>query len=157
MPVRINTLERGIPTGSGGANIARQTADRLGWKLDWEITAEIARAANVEPEVTQRCDERVDPLLYRLFKAYARGSYERALNFSDHQSFDTDRMVAMLHTVIEDIASRGNCVIVGRGSPYILRNRPGRRFHVFVYAPARRKNPAAEESIGKSGEVKRCS
>ena len=44
MPVRIITLEREY--GSGGANIAKQIADRLGWKLwDQEITAEIARAS----------------------------------------------------------------------------------------------------------------
>ncbi len=147
MPVRVITIEREY--GSGGANIAKQIAERLQWKLwDENITAEIARAANVDVEVTQRCDERVDPLLYRLFKAYARGSYERALSFSDHQSFDTDRMVAMLHTVIEDIASRGNCVIVGRGSPYILRNRPD-AFHVFVYAPAEEKIRRLK-NIGKS-------
>jgi cytidylate kinase len=137
MPVRVITIEREY--GSGGANIAKQIAERLAWKLwDEEITAEIARAANVDLEVTQRCDERVDTLLYRLFKSYARGSYERALSFSDSQSFDTDCMVAMLHTVVEDVASRGNCVIVGRGSPYILRNRQD-AFHVFIYAPPEEK------------------
>jgi cytidylate kinase len=36
--------------------------------------------------------------------------------------------------VIEDVASRGNCVIVGRGAPYILRNHSD-AFHVFIYAP----------------------
>jgi cytidylate kinase len=147
MPVRAITIEREY--GSGGANIAKQIAERLQWKLwDEEITAEIARAANVDLEVTRRCDERVDTLLYRLFKAYARGSYERALSFSESQSFDTDCMVAMLHTVVEDIASRGNCVIVGRGSPYILRNRPD-AFHVFIYAPSEEKVRRLK-SIGKS-------
>jgi cytidylate kinase len=147
MPIRVITLEREY--GSGGANIAKQISRRLDWKLwDEEITAEIARAANVDPEVTQRCDERVDTLLYRLFKSYARGSYERALSFSDSQSFDTDCMVAMLHTVVEDVASRGNCVIVGRGSPYILRNRPD-AFHVFIYAPPEEKIRRLK-SIGKS-------
>jgi cytidylate kinase len=147
MPVRVITIEREY--GSGGANIAKQIAQRLQWKLwDEEITAEIARAANVDLEVTRRCDERVDTLLYRLFKAYARGSYERALSFSESQSFDTDCMVAMLHTVVEDIASRGNCVIVGRGSPYILRNRPD-AFHVFIYAPSEEKIRRLK-SIGKS-------
>lgn len=147
MPVRVITIEREY--GSGGANIAKQIAHRLNWKLwDEEITAEIARAANVDLEVTRRCDERVDTLLYRLFKAYARGSYERALSFSESQSFDTDCMVAMLHTVVEDIASRGNCVIVGRGSPYILRNRPD-AFHVFIYAPSEEKIRRLK-SIGKS-------
>jgi cytidylate kinase len=147
MPVRVITIEREY--GSGGANIAKQIAQRLQWKLwDEDITAEIARAANVDLEVTRRCDERVDTLLYRLFKAYARGSYERALSFSESQSFDTDCMVAMLHTVVEDIASRGNCVIVGRGSPYILRNRPD-AFHVFIYAPSEEKIRRLK-SIGKS-------
>jgi cytidylate kinase len=147
MPVRVITIEREY--GSGGANIAKQIAQRLAWKLwDEQITAEIARAADVDPQVTRRCDERVDTLLYRLFKTYARGSYERALSFSDSQSFDTDCMVAMLHTVVKDIASRGNCVIVGRGSPYILRDRPD-AFHVFIYAPAEEKIRRLR-SIGKS-------
>ena len=30
-------------------------------------------------------------------------------------------------------ASRGNCVIVGRGAPYILRDRPD-AFHTFIFA-----------------------
>jgi cytidylate kinase len=147
MPVRIITLEREY--GSGGANIAKTIAERLNWKLwDEEITAEIARAADVDPQVTRRCDERVDTLVYRLFKSYARGSYERALSFAGSQSFDTDCMVAMLHTVVEDVASRGNCVIVGRGSPYILRNRTD-AFHVFIYAPPEEKVRRLK-TIGKS-------
>jgi cytidylate kinase len=65
---------------------------------------------------------------------YARGSYERALPIGDSGSFDTDRMVAILERVVEDVATRGNCVIVGRGSSYILRSRPD-AFHAFIYAP----------------------
>jgi hypothetical protein len=34
--------------------------------------------------------------------------------------------------VIEKKAQEGNCVIVGRGAPYILRARPD-AFHLFVY------------------------
>ncbi len=137
MPVKIITVEREY--GSGGAIIARTLAERLGWKLwDEQLTAEIARVANVDAMAARRCDERVDPFLYRLFKVYARGSYERALAMGESHVFDTDCMVDMLHKVIEDVASRGNCVIVGRGSPYILRNHPD-AFHVFVYAPVDEK------------------
>jgi cytidylate kinase len=132
MPVRIITLEREY--GSGGTLIAKSLAERLGWKLwDEEITAEIARVANVDRRDAQRCEERVDPFLYRLFKVYARGSYERALGIGGSRVFDTDCMVETLQKVIEDVASRGNCVIVGRGAPYFLRDRPD-AFHVFVYA-----------------------
>jgi cytidylate kinase len=137
MQVRIICVEREY--GSGGAVIARRLAEHLGWKLwDEEITAEIARVAKIDHEAAQRCDECVDPLIYRLFKVFARGSYERTLPLGEGGAFDTDRMVALLHRVIEDIASRGNCVIVGRGAPYILRNRPD-TFSVFVFAPFEEK------------------
>ena len=147
MPVKIITLEREY--GSGGTLIAQSLAERLGWKLwDQEITAEIARAANIDHREAQRCDERVDPFLYRLFKVYARGSYERALGLGDSRVFDTDCMVEMLQKVIEDVASRGNCVIVGRGSPYFLRNRPD-AFHVFIYASEEEKIRRVR-SLGKT-------
>ena len=147
MSVRIITLEREY--GSGGTLIAKSLAERLGWKLwDEEITAEIARAANIDQREAQRCDERVDPFLYRLFKVYARGSYERALGIGGSRVFDTDCMVEMLHKVIDDVASRGNCVIVGRGAPYFLRNRPD-AFHVFIYASDDEKIRRIK-SIGKT-------
>jgi len=148
MQVRIITVEREY--GSGGALIARQLAERLGWKhWDEALTAEIARIAKVDPRAARLCDERVDPLVYRLFKVFARGSYERALPIEEGSStFDTDRMVAILHKVIEDVAARGNCVIVGRGAPYILREHPD-AFHVFVYAPVDEKIRRVK-SLGKA-------
>jgi cytidylate kinase len=148
MQVRIITVEREY--GSGGALIARKLAQQLGWKLwDEELTAEIARLANVDPRAAQRCDECVDPFISRLFRVFARGSYERALPLEGSSgAFNTDQMVDMLHKVIEDVAARGNCVIVGRGSPYILRNNPN-AFHVFVYAPPEEKIRRVK-SIGKT-------
>jgi len=148
MAIRIVTLEREY--GSGGANIAKRLAARLGWKIwDEELTAEIARVAKVDHRAALRCDERCDSLLHRLFKVYARGSYERTLPIEgESQMFDADRMVAVLHTVVEDVASRGNSVIVGRGAPFILRNRPD-VFHVFIYAPVDEKIRRIM-SLGKS-------
>ncbi len=147
MRIRVITVEREY--GSGGTVIARQLAERLGWKLwDEELTAEIARVADVDRKVAASCDERVDSLLYRLFKVYARGSYERALPIAEAQPFDTDRMFATLESVIRDVSSRTPCVIVGRGSTYFLRDRPD-AFHVFVYASAEEKLRRLK-SVGKS-------
>ncbi len=137
MKIRVITVEREY--GSGGAAIAERLANRLGWKLwDRNLTAEIAGVAKVTHEAACRCDERVDPLLSRLFRVYARGSYERTLPVTETQHFNADTMVAMVHKVIEEAASKGNCVIVGRGAPFILRQRPD-AFHVFVYAPVEEK------------------
>ena len=96
MQIRIITVEREY--GSGGALIARRLAEKLGWKLwDQELTAEIARIAKVDHKAARRCDERVDPLVYRLFKVFARGSYERALPVEGSASgFDTDQMDRVL-------------------------------------------------------------
>ncbi|HXN71865.1 MAG TPA: cytidylate kinase-like family protein [Candidatus Acidoferrales bacterium] len=148
MQVRVITVEREY--GSGGALIARRLAEKLEWKLwDEELTAEIARLANVDHKAACRCDERVDPLVYRLFKVFARGSYERALPVEGSASgFDTDQMFEMLQRVVKDAASRGNCVIVGRGAPYILRDNPN-AFHVFVYA-SREEKILRIKSIGKT-------
>lgn len=147
IPIRVITVEREY--GSGGAAIARALAERLGWKLwDEELTAEIARVANVDHNAVKKCEERVDSVLYRLFKVYARGSYERSLPVGDSRAFDTDQAFATLEKVVREVAQRDNCVIVGRGSTFILRNRPD-AFHVFIYASVEEKVRRLK-GIGKS-------
>ena len=129
---RIITIEREY--GCGAADIARQLASQLGWKLwDKELTAEIARVANVDSSAVSMCEERVDSTFQRLVKVFWRGSYERSMHL-EHQPFGPDRMVEVGEEVMREIAERGNCVIVGRGAPYFLRERSD-VFHVFLYAP----------------------
>jgi cytidylate kinase len=133
---RIITIEREY--GSGAAVIARHLASRLGWKLwDKELTAEIARVANVDPSSVSFCEERVDSRFQRLVKVFWRGSYERSMHL-ENQTFDPDRMVHVGEQVMHQIADRGNAVIVGRGAPYFLRDRAD-AFHVFLYAPRAEK------------------
>jgi cytidylate kinase len=128
---QIITIEREY--GSGAAQIARDLASRLGWKLwDQELTAEIARQANVDPSVVSFCEERVDSTFQRLVKVFWRGSYERSMQL-EHLTFDPDRMVRVGEQVMHNIAEQGKSVIVGRGAPYFLRERSD-TFHVFLYA-----------------------
>ncbi|MGH9358579.1 MAG: AAA family ATPase [Terriglobia bacterium] len=145
--IRIVAIEREY--GSGGAAIAQKLAERLGWKLwDTALTEEIARMAQVnEAEVTRR-EERVDPLFYRLAKVFARGSLERSLPVSGLEGLDADRMVELMQRVMDRAASAGNCVIVGRGAPYFLRDRDD-IFSVFIFAPLEEKLRRVK-NIGKS-------
>src|SRR5215831_12342303 len=114
---RIITVEREY--GSGAGEIAKQLASRLGWKLwDRELTEEIARVAKVDSAAASKCDERLDSRFHRLVKVFWRGSYERSTKLDFEQSFDADRMVELGQHVMQDIAGKGNCVIVGRGAPY---------------------------------------
>jgi len=130
---RIVTLEREFGTGAGA--IAAELARRLGWKLwDQQLTSEIAQRAQVTESAVALCDERVDSRLYRLAKAFWRGSYERSIPLADFLAFDTDRMMAMVGDIMRTISAEGNAVVVGRGAPFFLRERED-TFRVFTYAP----------------------
>ena len=147
--IRTITIEREY--GAGGGAIAQKLADRLGWKLwDQALTCEIARVAKVDQAVVQRMDERCDSLFYRLMKVFMRGSMEQSLLVHGMDHFDADSMVEFMQRVISGAASEGNSVIVGRGAPFLLRDRPD-TFHVFVYAPLEEKIRRLREA-GKTEE-----
>ena len=131
--IRVITIEREY--GSGGANIARKLAERLGWQLwDQKLTEEIARRLDCPSKAVDEHAERTDPLHYRLFKAFFRGSFEGALNAPRLGMVDADCIRQAADQVVTIAAKAGNSVIVGRGSAYFLRDR-GDVFHAFVYAP----------------------
>lgn len=144
---RIITVEREY--GCGAAEISRRLAEKLGWKLwDQSLTEEIAKRANVEHAAVRRCDERLDSPFHRLAKVFWRGSYETSMPLRGAQHFDADTMVTMVREVLTKVAEEGNSVIVGRGAPYVLRDRAD-VFHVFLYAPRAEKLRRVQQS-GKS-------
>jgi cytidylate kinase len=135
--IRIIAMEREY--GAGGSAIAQKLAEHLKWKLwDTALTAEIARMARCDQSSVAQMEERVDPLFYRLMKVFMRGSYERSLPVSGLEHLDADSMVVFMKRVVEGAAAAGNCVILGRGAPYVLRERRD-TLHVFVYAPLEEK------------------
>ena len=145
--IRTITIEREY--GAGGGVIAKKLSDRLGWKLwDQALTSEIARVAQVDQAAVERLDERCDSLFYQLMKVFMRGSMEQSLPVQGLGHFDADSMVEFMQRVISGAAAEGNSVIVGRGSPFLLRGRPD-AFHVFVYAPLEEKIRRLREA-GKS-------
>jgi cytidylate kinase len=131
--IRVLTIEREY--GSGGADIAKKVAARLGWKLwDQLLTNEIARLMECDCKVVEKHEEKRDPLFYRLARAFMRGSYEGSQNAHQIKIADTDCIREVAERVVKSAADAGNSVIVGRGSAYYLQNRTD-AFHVFVYAP----------------------
>ena len=137
MKVRVITIEREY--GSGGADIARPLAERLGWTLwDQQLTDEIARLAQCDRAAVSQREERMDPLYYRLLKSFLRGSFEGSQNVRRFKVLDTDVIVGLTKRIVEKAAQEGNCVIVGRGAAFFLANRPD-VFNVFIYAPHEHK------------------
>jgi len=131
--IKVLTIEREY--GSGAADIARKVSERLGWTLwDQLLTTEIARHLECDSLHIERREECRDPLHYRLFKAFLRGSFEGSLNAPKMKIADAEGIRAVTEQLVRAAAQEGNCVIVGRGSAYYLHDRPD-AFHVFVYAP----------------------
>src|SRR6202163_359422 len=131
--IKIVTIEREY--GSGGGEIAQLLAKRLGWKLwDQLLTEEIARLAECSKAVVQLREERTDPLYYRLFKSFLRGSYEGSLNAHKLKLVDSESILKYTQSVVQHAAKKGNCVIVGRGSQHFLRDHQD-TLRVFLYAP----------------------
>jgi cytidylate kinase len=149
--IRVITIEREY--GCGGADIAQKLAGRLGWKLwDHLLTDQIARAMECDCSAVEGHEERRDPLTYRLFKAFMRGSFEGTLNAQRVKMVDADCVKDVAQRVVKKAAEEGNAVIVGRGSAYHLRDYPD-TFHVFVYAPIDEKVRRLQETGKSEGEA----
>ncbi len=147
--IKVITIEREY--GCGAANIAGAIANRLGWKLwDQEITAEIARRLKCKQEMVAAREERLDSMFYRLIKAFMRGSFEPRIDTADLEVLDAEHLAFLFEKVVNDIAEKGNCVIVGRGANWFLRHRND-AFHAFLYAPYEEKM----RRILASGEAER--
>jgi cytidylate kinase len=130
--IKIITIEREY--GSGGGEIAQKLSTKLGWKLwDQRLTEEIARLAHCSKDAVQEREERTDPLYYRLFKSFLRGSYEGSQNAHKLNLVDSDTILKLTERVVLHAAETGNSVIVGRGSQHFLRDRAD-TLRIFLYA-----------------------
>jgi cytidylate kinase len=141
---KVLTIEREY--GSGAADIAQKLADRLGWKLwDQLLTDKIARHLECPKQHIEEHGERKDPLYYRLFKSFLRGSYEGSQNVAQMKMADAEGIRIAAEKMVMAAANEGNAVIVGRGSAYYLRDRP-ECFHIFIYAPFEERVRRLEEA-----------
>jgi len=131
--IKILTIEREF--GSGAGEIAQSLATQLGWKLwDHLLTEEIARLAECPKAVIECREEKTDPIYYRLFKSFLRGSYEGSLNAHKLKLVDSECIIKFTEQVVQQAAKTGHSIIVGRGSQHFLRNRSD-TLRVFLYAP----------------------
>jgi cytidylate kinase len=134
MEFRVVTVAREF--GSGGAEIARQLAARLGWNLlDNALVTQIAESAHVDPSLVRRFEERVDNWAHRVARrGIWSGAFEAVAGPSGAEVFDAETMATLANNLIREAHRQGDCVIVGRGAQCVLHGQPD-TFHLFVYAP----------------------
>jgi cytidylate kinase len=142
--------------GSGGGRIASMIAERLNWNLlDQALIERAALAAQVEPQLAQRYDERVDPWLHRIGRnALWCGAFEGVATTVDDEIIDAERMASLERTMITEAHAKGNCVIVGRGAQCVLQDRQD-ALHVFVYAPFRQRVARVRRRVPEAKDVER--
>lgn len=119
--------------GSGGRELGRILADRLGIKYyDKELLVEAARQAGLSHEFFERSDERFPSFLSGIF-SFALGYNSMSL-YSGSSSISDESIYRAQSDFIRELGNRESCVIVGRTADYVLRDHP-RLVSVFVHAP----------------------
>ena len=110
--------------GSGGHEVARRLADRLGLKLyDEEIIAKAAEKTGYREEYIKDNEEKAP-------------DFSISGIFSAVDTFQTSPFAKVQEeefNIIREIAAEGNCVIVGRAADYILSHE--RHVSIFLFAP----------------------
>src|SRR5215472_14887421 len=119
-------------------------AERLGWNLlDRRIIDEVATRLEVPGSEVEARDEQPSSFLDQLLLALGASSIDFAGAGDlpawsppfEQSALDTRHaVVAITQDVIRE-AARGDAVVVGRGSAYVLRDHPA-ALHVFLHAPA---------------------
>ena len=120
-------LTIGCEYGSGGPDIAKMIAKDLGYPCyDRAIIDRIIEETGLSKEMTEKLEAGVE----------VRGRSQVLQNTASPSKYSilTDRVVYLQTQVIRTLAGRGPCVIVGRCSDYVLRDRTD-VLNAFVYAP----------------------
>ncbi len=143
MTKKIITISREF--GSGGRTIGHLIAERLGYKFyDGEIIDEVVKASGLAREIVEKYDEHAthkNSFLYSI-AINAGGDAYNGLSFAN-------RVQIAQSNVIKKIAEEGNCVIIGRGADYVLRDRDD-CLNVFVYADMEFKAKRVIENYGET-------
>ena len=124
-----NIIVIGRQYGSGGHDIGKVLADKLGYDFyDQDIIKMAAKTTGMTSEfIGKREETMTNSLLYDLVNQMYQYKDER-------EQAPKDKIFAAESKVIRELAAKGNCVIIGRCSDYILRDNK-RVLKVFFNAP----------------------
>lgn len=122
-PDRHFVITVGCEYGSGGPQIAKMIADRLGIEYyNRDLVDKVVAHIGVDKGLVEEADTKIG-VRYAFDTSYG----VRYANLSN-------RVIDAQFQAINDFANKSSCVIVGRSSDYILRNRDD-VLNVFIYAP----------------------
>ena len=145
MKKRVITISRQF--GSGGHSIAKAAAERMGIAFyDNQLITEVARQSGLSEEFIRENEEYAshsNSFLYQLAMSTA-GTYGYPSVYQKLYEAQTK--------VIQDIADKEPCIIVGRCADYILRDRED-CLHVFIHADNQHRATHILEKYGATDKT----
>lgn len=117
--------------GSGGKYIGERLAEELNLKLyDKELLNKVAEESGMDLEVLEQMDEKQEESFWYTFamSLYQQDSLDTLAEIPSNEKIFIEQA-----KIIEELAKKGDCIIIGRCSNVILRNRPD-VLNIFVYS-----------------------
>ena len=138
------TISRQV--ASGGVQVARLVAERLGWRVVGNsLIDEVARRAGVPPEEVEAREDEPPAFVERLARvasAQLPDLFLPALPIG--QTIREENLVRVTRSVVCEIAAQGRCVFVGRASAAVLAWRKDALHARLVAGPSFRQRNAVE-------------
>ena len=121
--------------GSGGADVGRLIASRLGfYYADRAVLALAAKRLKLaEVELSLR-EERIRSFWDDILYVFALGPMEASLALPPLSSISDQEIFANESRIMEVLAERQDCVVIGRGGRYVFKDHPN-AVHVLLHAP----------------------
>lgn len=136
---RVITVSREF--GSGGRTIGREIAEKLGYAFyDKDLIERIAEESGFSKEYIEEHGEGSPVRNYFAYAFVGRDASGNSVG---------DYLWRAQMNIIEELAEKGNCVIVGRCADHILRKRTD-CLHVFIHADMEHKK---ERIVNLYGET----
>ena len=141
---RIITVSREF--GSGGRTIAKLAAKKLGWTYyDKELVKQVALETGLSESFIEQEGENAPN---KNWFSYLFSSQSGTPGVMNGLSID-DFLWVMQRKIILDIAEKGNCIIVGRCSDYILNERDD-CLNVFIHSDMKSRADRIVRLYGES-------
>lgn len=134
MSIPVITIAREY--GSGGRLIGEKIANQLGIPFyDKELILLVAKQSGLSEDYIRRTEQiKSASFLYNLYMT------SQVLPMSD-------QIFLMQSKIIQELAEKGPCVIIGRCADYVLRDMPN-CLNVFIHAPLEERVRRASEEYG---------
>lgn len=142
--------------GSGGRNIGKDVAEKLGIPIyDSELITLASQKSGISAEYIETLDEKGTASFFHSLVTSPMG-----MAIPNYYNLTTNDQIFFLQSdIIKELAKKGDCIFVGRCADYILEGEDN--LSVFIHAPieyrkeeiAKRYKISGEEALSKLNQI----